>query len=69
MIYSARPTISLVVNIVNSLEISFVLLALKMWGRTDGRTTCMKIMITTGGAAEWINNSICCYFFLPRENS
>ena len=29
------------------------------WGRTNGRTTCTKIMINTGrdcGSAEWIKN-------------
>ena len=59
MIHSARPTVSLVATIVLC---CFVLLDLKSGdGRTNGRTTCAKIMITTGrdcGSAEWIKSYI-----------
>ena len=40
------------------LKIRFVLLDFWKWGRTYGRTICVKIVITTGrdcGSAEWIN--------------
>ena len=56
MIHSARPTVLLVENIVFALN-CFILKSGD--GRTDGRTTCAKIMITTGrdcGLAEWINS-------------
>ena len=59
MTHSARPTVSPVATIVFC---CFVLLDLKsgdgrQYGRTNGRTTCAKTMITTGrdcGLAEWI---------------
>ena len=59
MIHSARPTVSLVVNIVFDWNLLVLRYFLK-WGRTDGRTEiCAKTMITTGryscGSAEWIN--------------
>ena len=44
MIHSARPTVSPVATIIFC---CFVLLDLK-WGRTYGRKTCAKIIITTG---------------------
>ena len=52
MIYSARPIVSPVANIVFG---CFVFLDLKS---EDRRTTCAKTMIPTGrdfGLAEWIN--------------
>ena len=52
MIHSTRPTLF-------SLEICFVLLDFEKWGRTDGRATRAKTMITTGrdcGSAEWIKS-------------
>ena len=52
MIRSARPTLTSVATIIFC---CFGLLDLK----SDGRTICAKIMITTGrncGSAEWINN-------------
>ena len=51
MIHSARPTVSTVETII---FYCFVLLDLKSG---DGRTTCAKIIITTGwdcGSDEWI---------------
>ena len=58
MIHSARPTVSPVATIIFC---CFVLLDLKSTdGRTNGRTTCAKIMITTGrdcGSADWIKKS------------
>ena len=58
VIHSARPTVSPVATIIIC---CFVLLDLKSGdGRAYGRTTCAKIMITTGrdcGSAEWINKS------------
>ena len=60
MIHSTRPTVSSVATIIFC---CFVLLDLKSGdgltdGRTNGWTTCAKIMITTSrdcGSAEWIN--------------
>ena len=58
MIHSARPMVTPVASIVYC---CFVFLDLKSGdGRTDGRTTCAKIVIPTGldfGLAKWIKNS------------
>ena len=54
MIHSARPNVSPVVNIV----FAWHLFCFEKWnGRTYGRMTCAKTMITIGrdcGAAKWI---------------
>ena len=53
MIHSARPTVSLIAYIV----FTWNLFCFEKWGRTDGRTTCAKMMITTdrdSGSASWI---------------
>ena len=59
MIHSARPIVTPVATIV---LYCFVFLDLKSGdGRTDGRTTCAKTMITTGrdfGLAECINSDL-----------
>ena len=55
MIYSARPIVLPVVNIV----FAWNLFCFENWdGRTYEQTTCAKTMITTGrdcGSASWIN--------------
>ena len=56
MIHPGRPTVSSVANIV----FTWNLFCFEKFGRTHGRTTCAKMMITTGhdcGLAEWINKT------------
>ena len=54
MIHLASPSVSPLVKIVFAGN----LFCFEKWGRTDGRTTCAKTIITTGrdyGSASWIN--------------
>ena len=54
MIHSAKPEVQPVAITIFTLNV----FCFEKWGRTDGRTTCVKIMITTGrdcGSTSWIN--------------
>ena len=72
MIHSVRPTVSLVVNIVFTWNLLCFARFWKVCG--DGRTTCVKRMITIGrdcGSAEWIKrqNADCIRKRNGREKS
>ena len=47
MIHLARPTVLLVANTILTRKL-FCVTRFEKWGRTYGRTTCVKIVITTG---------------------
>ena len=60
MIHSATPIVTPLAKTVLCTFNCFS--RFEKWGRTDGRTTCAKIIIPTGrdfGLAEWIKKEFC----------